>query len=112
MGDNGERRRSKRTDAGLPVELPGGVPARALNMSAKGAYCVVDHEIPAFTKLDLVIHVPVRPSEPPITVACSGVVVRYDLVTDEAGREQHCTAIYFEWTSSRARQVLEAFVGQ
>lgn len=106
-----ERRRAPRVAERVKVTVHGDGPpleAETKNLSATGAYCLVDRFVPPMTKLDLRFELP-QPSGH-ARVHCAGVVVRMDPVITQADRGRYHMAIYFTALSARNRQAITRYV--
>jgi len=114
----GERRREKRAEAevGLSLSAPETgdlIAASTRNLSGSGAYVVLDEPLPLFSRYRLLLLLPV--SGPDATerieeVEVVAVVVRHDLVEQEAAAPRHCMALYFERISPKDKQTVIEFV--
>ncbi len=105
MTDNNERRRARRLDASLKLEiqLPGAdgntdvASLETINISSSGVYFKSDHFIEPMTKLvmDLEVCVPSDQGEDKASVPCEGIVVR----TNPEGETVDCSdyeiAVFF-----------------
>lgn len=112
-----ERRGAPRADRDIAMKLRLGeldTAIHTLNISASGAYCKIDKEIPLMSRVKLVIMLPdpEKPEEPERKIEVTGVVVReHPVVVD--GRIKHFDlAIFFEDISQRDRDALARYVSK
>ncbi|MBI3316268.1 MAG: PilZ domain-containing protein [Candidatus Omnitrophica bacterium] len=100
-----ERRRAVRVPENLVFQIGHeeyDLLATTLNISASGALCVVDRDIPLMTKVRISVGIP-----PNKTLRLIGVVVRKEK-NDATGRT--LIAIFFSEVSSRNQVLLKAFI--
>lgn len=100
-----ERRRSVRVDDALPFKI--GLEgfeqeATTLNISASGAMCLLDKEVPMMTKLRLAISL-----ESKKTLHVKGVVVRKE---KDMATEKFQVAIFFSEISASDLEALERYI--
>jgi len=108
-----ERRRAPRTAERIAVSISDAASAfqaETKNLSASGAYCVIDRFIPPMTKLQLQFDLPDGTRH--TSVRCSGVVVRVDPVVANAERGRYHIAIFFNDLAEKDRAAIGRFVGQ
>ena len=78
------------------------------NLSAAGAYCILDRFIPPMTKLQLDLELPDGSRR--VRIRCTGVVVRVEPVVAEGQLGRYQTAIFFSDLSERDRAAISQFV--
>jgi c-di-GMP-binding flagellar brake protein YcgR len=108
-----ERRRAPRVAERVTITVRADGPpveAETKNLSATGAYCLVDRFVPPMTKLDLRFELP-QPSGH-ARVHCQGVVVRMEPVIASPEQGRYHMAIYFTTLSTRDRQAITRYVQQ
>lgn len=108
-----ERRVAPRVDERIPVSLTDAgteLSTTTLNLSASGAYCVLDHFIAPMSKLEVRFELPQGTRR--IRIQCTGVVVRVDPMVAEGQRASYRTAIFFTELAERDRGRIGRFVTQ
>jgi c-di-GMP-binding flagellar brake protein YcgR len=118
MASSGERRRDKRAPAEVSLTLADRtseepVAAATKNLSASGAYVVLDEPLPMFGRYQ--VHLLLPGSGPDGEVAVEDVeavaiVVRHDEVPGPEGGTQHYMALYFDRISNEDRERIIEFV--
>ena len=106
-----ERRGAARVAERVTLGIRNGgiaVTAETKNLSATGAYCLVDTFIPPMTKLQLEFELPSGARR--VRVACTGVVVRIEPIITSPERGRYHVAIYFNDLSDRNRKAIGSFV--
>ena len=78
------------------------------NLSASGAYCMLERFIAPMTKLQLAFDLPNGSRR--VKVRCSGVVVRVEPVVTNAERGGYNVAIFFTELAERDRVAIAQFV--
>lgn len=105
-----ERRKDPRIGKSLPLKITSldkyDVITETKNISASGAYCNVDFEIPELTKLDITILVPRSEKIPPKKINCQGVVVRIE----KAENKTYNIAIYFHNISKSDKKIIKQYI--
>lgn len=111
-----ERRKDVRIEKILPILLRGDAfrfVTETKNISCSGAYCKVSKPIPPFTKLSVILEVPLM-SEHQVAlheIRCEGVVVRSEKVKREnGGVETYFVAIYFTKVKPSDRDKLNQYI--
>jgi len=112
-----ERRRSPRINYYLPLKISSTdkeVVTETKNISAHGAYCVVDRDVEVMTKLRIIMHVPLVPKKAQKKfhkIECTGVIVRKEPLHQPSRREPMTgIGIFFYEISDRDRKYLDAFI--
>ena len=82
--------------------------AETTNLSAAGAYCILDRFIAPMTKLELELELPNGARR--VRVRCAGVVVRVEPVVAAAQRGRYQTAIFFTDLAEGDRAAISQFV--
>lgn len=115
MTERKERRQSRRIHTDLELTLAGldeaTVPARTLNLSAGGAYLVVQNNLPPLSKLELSIELPPLPVEAegqPGVLHVDAVVVRSE--PDEEMTDAYRVGVAFMNMSPGDRRRLEDYI--
>lgn len=123
-GSNTERRRSRRVDANLNLEVK--VPRsdgslltanlETINISSSGVYFKSDHFLEPMTKLAMELEVAVpggRGQTEPATalVVCQGLVVRSNPPVESAGCENYEIAVFFTQIEPAGIKNLEKHIG-
>lgn len=106
-----ERRRAVRVTEQIPVGLKDGdgfINAQTENISASGAYCLLDRFIAPMTKLDLRLELPNGMRNR--IIRCSGVVVRVEPVVSDANHGRYHIAVFFSELSPKDRTAITQFV--
>ncbi len=106
-----ERRQLPRTPERLSIAVQDGglsLTTETKNLSASGAYCLVDRFIPPMTKLALTFELPDGSRR--VKIACAGAVVRVDPVITDAQHSSYHIAIFFTDLSDRDRAAIGRFV--
>jgi hypothetical protein len=109
-----ERRRAPRIPGRVSLAVTDGgaeVQAETKDLSASGAYCLMDRFLAPMSKLQLRFELP-RARSGRTTVRCAGVVVRVEPVVSEADRGRYHIAIFFTELSERDRSVISRYVQQ
>lgn len=104
-----DRRRSVRVYETLPFKIGhAGYEAQAetINVSAHGALCVVDKNIPLMTQLAVALTLPLSPKRGK-TIKLKGVVVRRDKDVDS---ERYFLAIFFSEVKPEDQETLHRFI--
>jgi len=112
-----ERRRDPRVSLSLLAKLylsSGNLPSSAEtieaeteNLSRSGVYCRLRRELPEYTKLDIVLELPLK-GEKYVLVQCQGIVVR-----SLRGKEGNFyAAIFFSRMDDLDRYTLEKYITQ
>ena len=85
-----------------------------LNISASGAYCKTDKEIPLMSRVKLIIMLPdtERPGSPERRIEVTGVVVREHPVLVDGKIKHYDLAIFFEDISAKDREALSTYVSK
>ena len=109
-----ERRKDKRLDRVLPLKLSDpefDVLTETRNISASGAYCLVDKALPLMTKLSIVILITNTKSKTKEVkkICCQGVVVRQQTVV-ENNKECHYVGIFFSDITDKDRRCLVNYI--
>ena len=105
-----ERRRSVRLHEALPFKIGHGdyeTTANTVNISAHGALCLVDRNIPLMTQLAVAITLPVKGSKKGKTLRIKGVVVRRE---KDPEFERYFLGIYFSSITSKDQETLRKFI--
>lgn len=107
-----ERRTSVRIEEVLPFQIDHNgyeIEAKTVNISAHGAMCLVDKEIPTMTQLDIVLTLPPtqKPKQAAKKIRAKGIVVRKESDPDSDG---FLIAIYFSDMKEPSRLILEKFI--
>ena len=105
-----ERRQSPRIAERVPLAITDATTelfAETLNVSASGAYCLLDRFIAPMSKLQLRFEL--FNGSRLVKVSCSGVVVRVDPVAGPNG-PRYQTAVFFTELSERNRAAITRFV--
>ncbi len=108
-----ERRRAPRVAERLSLTIGEGKSAyvaETKNLSASGAYCMLDQFLPPMTKLALQFDLPNGARH--VRVACSGVVVRVEPLVAHADRGRYQIAVFFTDLTERDRAAIMRFVRQ
>jgi c-di-GMP-binding flagellar brake protein YcgR len=113
-----ERRSSRRVDAQLALQLSGRaqgakpILAESLNISTGGVYCLVKHEVPVLTVLDLSIQLPkFGANRSTQVVHCEGVVVRCEKSPKSTGATvRYDLACAFQEMDEETRGLVNEFV--
>jgi len=110
-----DRRRGKRVDARLQIELqlePGGPahPASTINISANGVYFTSSRFVAPLTKLGLRLLLPEGDHGAELAVDCQGVVVRCLPEHATPGVHEYEVACYFTDTSPEFQSRLGHYV--
>ncbi len=86
------------------------IPAETIDLSYNGALCSMDRQIPAMTRLNIVIEL--RDGDNLEYVQCNGVVIRSDEVQSDAGPSGiFQTAIFFDDIAFSELRKLTKFTG-
>jgi c-di-GMP-binding flagellar brake protein YcgR len=110
-----DRRKHPRVSENIPCQVSVGaqtLSAETKNISCGGALCVLPQEIPAMTRLDVLLELPSVPgfgALPRQAVRCHGVVVRQDRMPMEE-TPTFLTAIYFSDLAETDRRRIGEFV--
>jgi hypothetical protein len=112
-----ERRGAPRADKNVAMKLKLGeldTVIHALNISASGAYCKIDKEIPLMSRVKLVIMLPDmdKPGEPERKIEVTGVVVREHPVVIDGKIKHFDLAIFFEDISQKDREAISGYVSK
>lgn len=106
-----ERRRSVRVYESLPFKIGHAeyeTQAETINISAHGALCVVDKNIPLMTQLAVALTLPgAGSSKRAKTVRIKGVVVRRE---KDADSERYFLAIFFSEIKPQDQEILHRFI--
>lgn len=88
--------------------------AHTLNLSASGIYCKIDKEMPAMSRVNLVLMIPDMSKEdrPIKTMEVSGVVVRQHPVIIGGQTKHYDVAIFFDDLSAKERDLIKAYVSR
>ena len=108
-----ERRGAPRSDKDVAMKLKLGeldTVIHTLNISASGAYCKLDKEVPLMSRVKLVIILPEREGERRIEV--TGVVVREHPVVVNGKTQHYDLAIFFEDISQKDREAIDSYVSK
>jgi len=109
-----ERRKYARVWEAVPCRLslgPSFLVTQTKNLSCGGVLCQLSQPIPAMTQLDILMELPVAPSDPPSrSIRCVGVVVRQEPQTEPEGSTSYLTAIYFSEIKQEDRRHIAEFV--
>ncbi|MFH1259295.1 MAG: PilZ domain-containing protein [Elusimicrobiota bacterium] len=108
-----ERRSSPRIERGLPLKISCGefdLVTETKNISAVGAYCIVDRYLAPMTKLAILLLLPFSNGDKVINkkVNCEGIVVRVD--EPREGDDKYRIAIYFNEINPRDKKTLTEFL--
>jgi c-di-GMP-binding flagellar brake protein YcgR len=107
-----DRRRSARVDEELYFKIKHQIyeaQAKTVNISAHGALCLVEKNIPLMTRVDVALMLPALngKTKRPKSLRIRGVVVRREKTPSSAG---FLLALYFSQISPRDRESLVQFV--
>ncbi|MDP8265570.1 MAG: PilZ domain-containing protein [Candidatus Aceula meridiana] len=107
-----ERRRSPRIDNNIPLKISledFDIVTESKNLSASGAYCIVDKELAPMTKLKLQLLIPSKKKAKTTVkkVCCEGVVVR---VKPLPSQERFSVAIYFSSIQEKDKKCITQYV--
>ena len=105
-----ERRRSVRLAEALPFKIGHGnyeTTALTVNISAHGALCLVDKNIPLMTQLAVALTLSVKGSKRGKTLHIKGVVVRRE---KDPSNERYFLGIYFSSIKPQDQETLRRFV--
>jgi c-di-GMP-binding flagellar brake protein YcgR len=113
-----ERRGSRRVDATLALQLSGRgqgakpILAESLNISTGGVYCLVKHQVPVLTVLDLSIQLPrFGANKSTQVVKCESVVVRCEKSPRSTGAAvRYDLACSFQNVDEETRGLINEFV--
>ena len=108
-----ERRKAPRAAEPIAVAIVDGggeLHAETKNLSASGAYCVLERFIAPMTKLALRFELPNGARR--ATIQCSGVVVRSEPIIVHAERGSYYVAIFFTDLAEQDRAMIKRFVQQ
>ena len=104
-----DRRRCLRIDETLPFQMGREgfeFESASVNISANGALCVMDHEVPVMTKLSILISIPAHAQHAKKTLKVRGVVIRRDKNSDG----KYHTAIFFSEIKPGDQRTLQDFI--
>jgi len=112
-----ERRRYPRLNYLLPLKVSSDekeLVTETKNISANGAYCLIDRDIELMTKFQIIMLVP-QPQKKQkkfYKIECTGVVVRKEnLETDSKRRKKAVgVGIYFDFIKEKDKNILKSFV--
>lgn len=112
-----ERRTFPRiADSGFAMELKLGefdTIIHTHNVSASGAYCKIDRQVPLMSRVKLVLMMPGEKREDAAEgLEISGVVVREHPVIIDGQTKHYDLAIFFDDISSSARQVISDYISK
>ena len=122
MSDRGERRRSKRVDASLNLQLyleqeqdeAAHVELETINISTSGVYFRSSRYMEPMTKLaiGLELAVPGADGDAPdhALVHCQGLVVRSDPDEEQDDGAKYEVAVFFTWLEPEGQEVLEKHI--
>lgn len=107
-----DRRHSIRISEELPFKVglqDYEAEALTVNISANGALCLIERDIPLMTQLRIALALPPtsKSSSPKKIISIKGVVVRKE---KHVARSQHCIAIYFLEMKPKDRVLLNQFI--
>ncbi len=106
-----ERRRSVRIEESLPFKIGHSgynLEAHSLNISSHGVMCVIDHEIPMMTQVNVGLTLPApTPQSKDRQIRTKGVVVRKE--KDEASGK-FFIAIYFSQIKDSDQKTLNDYI--
>ncbi len=109
-----ERRQHPRVNFNLPIKISDtsrDLVTETKNVSASGAYCVVNKDIGLMTKLEIIILIPLKKNNKKNLkkITCGGVVVRRDYIKNN-GSSKYNIAIYFNDIKDTDRKLLTSYV--
>jgi hypothetical protein len=86
----------------------------ALNISASGAYCKIDKEVPLMSRVKIVIMLPdpEKAGSPTRRIEVTGVVVREHPVVVDGKTQHYDLAIFFEDISQKDREAIASYVSK
>ena len=105
-----ERRRSVRLHEALPFRIGHAdyeITAKTVNISAHGALCIVDKNIPLMTQLAVALTLPAKGAKHGKTLRIKGVVVRRE---KDPSFERYFLGIYFSAIKSKDQDTLSRFI--
>ena len=108
-----ERRGAPRTSKRVTVSLTDSsaeLVTETNNLSASGAYCTVNRFIAPMTKLTMRFNV--SDGAHPVTIHCTGVVVRTDPSVPTPHQARYSIAVFFSDVAERDRATITQFVRQ
>ena len=109
-----ERRREPRAAERLSLSIldaSAELSTETRNLSASGVYCTLDRFIAPMSKLQLRFELP-NQGHRPISIRCSGVIVRVEPVISSVQQGQYHVAVLFTELAERDRTVIARFVRQ
>ena len=109
-----EKRKYQRVDYNLPIKLSDSefdIVTETKNISASGAYCSVDTEIPTMTKMRIILLIPLKRSTKKHVrrINCEGIVVRNQPVRSN-GRHYYDIGIYFNDIKEKDRKAILSYI--
>lgn len=109
-----ERRKYPRIERTLSIKLSDrefDILTETKNISANGAYCSVNKPLDLMTKLNVILLIPIKKSNNRTIkkIACCGVVVRCEYVT-ENGKYPYRIAIFFNDLKDSERKALRSYI--
>jgi len=110
-----ERRQHPRVNFNLPIKISDtsvDLVTETKNVSASGAYCVVNKPIDLMTKLEIIILIPLKKNNKKNLkkITCGGVVVRQDYMKNN-GTGKYSIGIYFNDIKETDRKLITSYVG-
>ena len=113
-----ERRRYPRLSYTLPLKVSADekeLVTETKNISANGAYCVINRDVELMTKFQIIMLVPQAPKKQKKKfhkIECTGVVVRKEKISesDLCGKSVVGVGIFFSDLTDKDRSLLKSFV--
>ncbi len=107
-----ERRQAPRVDNNIPLKISSGdfdIVTESKNLSASGAYCLVDKQLSPMTKLNIQLLIPLKGKGKTIVkkVCCEGVVVRSQI---HSNQESYQVAIYFSDIKEKDKKCITQYI--
>jgi c-di-GMP-binding flagellar brake protein YcgR len=108
-----ERRRAPRADIKVPLKIKRArdvIVGSTKNISASGAYCMLNTFVPLNTKLNVTLLIPKAGRGQSKKVQCHGIVVRNQPEREGGAAPHYNTAIFFTDIDQRDQRVLSDYV--
>lgn len=107
-----EKRKDPRIDQNIPVKISTkefDIVTESKNLSASGAYCVVDKPLELMTKLKIQLLLPLRKKNKTVVkkISCQGVVVRSQF---QISKNNYNIAIFFSDILEKDKKVISEHV--